>query len=99
MTYFVSDMHTCMQFIMYICLPYIATDDYTSIDRELILTNDTTSQVIDIDIVDDDFIEPNEVFLVRLELLTPEPGITLSPNEARITIVSNDGKPCMYSVT
>ena len=51
--------------------------------------NSFTTQI---EIVEDNFLETNEHFLVMLEVVSSEVPLSLSRNQARVIIESNDGE-------
>ena len=56
--------------------------------------NSFTTQI---EIVEDNFLETNEHFLVMLEVVSSEVPLSLSRNRARVIIESNDGE-CIFGV-
>ena len=50
----------------------------------------TEEQCFNVTILSDPFVEEDEVFLVQLS--TDDPGVVLSPEEAEVVIVNNDGE-------
>ena len=58
------------------------------------LMNSFTTQI---EIVEDNFLETNEHFLVMLEVVSSEVPLSLSRNQARVIIESNDGE-CTFGV-
>ena len=51
-----------------------------------------TSYTIGIEIVEDNFLETNEHFFVRLEVVSSDVPLSLSRNQARVIIESNDSE-------
>ena len=51
-----------------------------------------TTYTTEIEIVEDNILETNEHFFVRLEVLSSDVPLSLSHNQARVIIESNDGK-------
>ena len=69
----------------------IAGDDYAATSGTLTITSPNTSGTIDVDVYDDDLIEPEEIFSI---VLSNPIGGTLSDNEGICTIIDNDtGSP------
>ena len=51
-----------------------------------------TSYTIGIEIVEDNFLETNEHFFVRLEVVSSDVPLSLLRNQARVIIESNDSE-------
>ena len=51
-----------------------------------------TSYTTQIEIVEDNFLETNEHFFVRLEVVSSGVPLSISRNQARVIIESNDGE-------
>ena len=77
----------------------IAEDDYAPVEttRLLFIPEDhTTIMCIPVDLVDDDLVEEEEAFLLRIDSVSASlPGAVVGPQaETRIIITDNDGLFC-----
>ena len=59
----------------------------------------TNTYTTEIEIVEDNFLETNEHFFVRLEVVSSEIPVSLSLSQARVVIESNDGKYTAFTAT
>ena len=84
-----GDSTLIITYILNLCFLSHAGEDYTiEMERRLILSTESPSATITIDIVDDDFFEPDESFPVSLSFKDQVmiPRVTLHPRFANITI-------------
>jgi len=70
----------------------IASADYTSIVANLRFGLKRRKQCVQIPVINDIAPEVQEWFRVMLTIITPSPGIILTPDSATIVINSDDGK-------
>ena len=72
---------------------FVAPLDYLSISEVLTFSSSSTTQTVNVSIVDDQLLEGNEVFLVSLALKnqTDVHYVQLGPTSASITIIDDDG--------
>ena len=66
--------------------------DYVTISGRLMFTSTDLSRSIQVQIIDDLTVELDEVFLGNLFSGPVDPGFTLSPENATVTIVNGDSK-------
>ena len=69
-----------------------APTDYTSISRELTFSATNTREDVAIPITDDNIDEAIEQFLGRLTMVTSGVSVILSPDQATVQIIDDDGK-------
>ena len=62
--------------------------DYNAVTQTLVFNADTSRICFDTSTVPDDLLEDDEVY--RLTLTSDEPGLTLNPSEATVTIEDDD---------
>ena len=72
-------------------LPPTAPSDYTTTELTLTFNSSITTVTIPISIIDDDILETNETFLLRLS--SEDPTLGVAPSDAMITIIDDDSKP------
>ena len=75
---------------MYSYLITAVNRDYEAVSQSLTFSATTSRVCFDTVTVDDDLLEDNETY--RLTLTSDEPGLTLDPDMAVVTIVNDDGK-------
>ena len=61
-------------------------------------TNTMQQQLIQINVIDDVFVERDENLTALLSLSTSDPSVTLSPGEAPVTILNDDGMFILFTV-
>ena len=66
--------------------------DFTATSQLLVFNAATSEHTVMIPIIDDDLLEHVESFSATLTLLASDDQVSLSPSEATITILDNDGK-------
>ena len=76
----------------YLLLSHVAPDDYCAIDMNLTFSSLVTTHTTEIEIIDDSFLETNEDFFVRLEIVSSEVPVSILRNQARIVITSDDSE-------
>jgi hypothetical protein len=65
-------------------------DDYRAVDMTLTFSSLMTTYTTEIEIVNDDFLETNEHFFVRLDVAFSEVPVSITRNQTRIIITSDD---------
>ena len=74
-------------------VPYIAPGDYASQDIQITFGPDSRAVSVPVPIVDDQLDEENiERFTASLTQDTVNPRVTVSPDQAEVQIIDNDGK-------
>ena len=66
--------------------------DYQSRTVTLVFSPSVSTFTVPITIIDDLYLENDEPFSAMITLSTVEPGITLDPDTAQITILNDDSK-------
>ena len=76
-------------------LIFVAPLDYLSISEVLTFSSSSTTQIVNVSIVNDQLLEVDEVFTVYLSLVWDSPAdlgyVQLGPTSASITIIDDDG--------
>ena len=79
---------------LYIYL-YAAGIDYTPVSRSLTFNAATTSQMVEVPIIDDNIVEHSEI--INLSLVSTDSAVILNPSTSTITIEDVDSKwLCKY---
>ena len=71
-------------------LSHVAPEDYLAIDMTLTFSSLITMYTTEVEIVNDNFLETNEHFFVRLEIVSSEVPVSILRNQTRIIITSDD---------
>ena len=70
--------------------PFIASEDYSSLNVSLSFSSIVTNIDIDVPLIDDDALERNEIFQASLAIITVGTFTGLRPDLAEIIIVDDD---------
>ena len=75
------------------CFP-VGGSDYSALrDQQFTFSAGLLELSIAVDIIDDFLYEHDEIFLVKMELISePFPGLTIDKDNVSITIIDNDGR-------
>ena len=75
---------------VHLLLSHVAPDDYRAVDMNLTFSSLMTTYTTEVEIVNDDFLETNEHFFVRLDVAFSEVPVSIIRNQTRIIITSDD---------
>ena len=70
--------------------------DFTATNQLLVFDAAMSEHIVMIPIIDDDLLEHEERFSATLTQLASDDQVSLSPSEANITILDNDGKKYFF---
>ena len=75
---------------VHLVLSHVAPDDYRPVDMNLTFSSLATTHTTEVEIVNDEFLETNEHFFVRLDVAFSEVPVSITRNQTRIVITSDD---------
>jgi hypothetical protein len=65
------------------------------VDEVVLFSPGSTEECADLNIIDDDVIEPTESFSVLLSSMAGDTGVVIaSPSQATVSIIDNDQREC-----
>ena len=73
--------------------PFTNDGDYTMTSRRVSLSAETTTQCVEIQLIEDTIVEMDELFLVQLEQILSSEDLVFKPDPEyiEVTITDNDG--------
>ena len=76
-----------------------APDDFTAFEIEVIFEPEESEKLIQVHIVDDEYVEDDESFLIILSIPTDAMGVQVTQDAARVTIWDDDCKYHCFILT
>ena len=77
-------------FISHVCVS--GDSDYVESSVDVFLGRETEEETVTIEIIPDNLLEEDEVFLLSLQIRDTAVPVILQPDSASVTIIDDDGK-------